>query len=332
LRPQISAADAFKTIARTCVRHFRLNERLLIETRDPEALHQCRVALRRLRSALSVFKEVIADDEIADLKGRLRTISQDLGGARDLDVFLAKLNQPDGSLARPDVEDRELLERTRKDREDAYSRVIAALQDQRFHSLMFDVIAWIETGPWLHADDPMAQVRRQQPVERFAAETLDRRRRKVRRRGRHLEELDPSARHRVRIEAKKLRYATEFFASLATGRKNQRRQQAFSKALEDLQEHLGELNDLATSDKIAREAARQTGNPAKAGSRSGHPPKPEEPPASGESREIKRSLAAATSAFRDFAEAKPFWPSGSVKKGTEPDRKPANAGGRPRQS
>lgn len=314
LEPDAPTADAFRTIIRACIRHFRLNERLVLDTRGVEPLHQCRVAMRRLRTALSVFKEVVADDEVEGLKVRLRALSQQLGEARDLDVFLAKLQQPDHAALEGEPNQAEVVERVGKDRDKAYDRVIATLRRKRFRSLMFDVLAWSEAGPWLASDDPAARARRARPIERFAAAELKRRRRKIRKRGRRLAKMNPPARHDVRIAAKKLRYASEFFSSLAKGKKNQKRREGFAKALEQLQEHLGDLNDLATRDKIVRETSRHAGKPAERGARSGGPVGPP----SGTGREVKRSLAAATSAFREFADAKPFWPSGPGKSARKP--------------
>lgn len=307
LEPTMTASDAFGLIVRACIRHFRLNERLLIETRSAESLHQSRVALRRLRSALSLFKDIVEDREIGKLKGGLRRIWQRLGEARDLDVFLADLK---GRCARAetDEEGAELIKRLQKDRDQAYDRVAAALQERRFRRLMLDLLAWSEAGPWLSADDPRRQARRNEPLESFAAEVLAQRRRKVRRRGRNLDKLDAPTQHQVRIEAKKLRYATEFFSALATTNKARRRHATFLKTLEGLQEHLGRLNDLVTGDKMAKQQPQQampsvdvSDAPGAAG---GQIPE--------ESREIKKSLAAASGAFREFVKAKPFWRAATI--------------------
>ena len=299
LERTISTEDAFKSIVRGCIRHFRINEALLIETRGPEPLHQCRVALRRLRTAISLFKDVIADEEVKHLKSRLRSLSQKLGEVRDLDVFLGKLEEPHDGNAEMTLVNEEVLERARNDREQACDRVIGALRRKRSKPLMFDILAWSEAGPWLSIVDQTALARRREPIESFAADVLDRRSRKIRKRGRNLEDLDPPARHDVRIEAKKLRYATEFFSSLAITKKHRRRHESFSTALVSFQEHLGELNDVATGDNLARNAAQRAGSASTEGGRPGR------------DRAARRSMKAATSAFREIAKAKPFWGSRS---------------------
>ncbi|HEX2727204.1 MAG TPA: CHAD domain-containing protein, partial [Beijerinckiaceae bacterium] len=300
LQPEMSTADAFRTIVQACIRHFRLNEPLLLATRTAEPLHQCRVALRRLRTALSVFRDVVSDDEFENLRDRLKSISQKLGEARDLDILLGSLQDPHDEQAESEPDKPGLIERARADRERAYDRLMTALDGQRYRTLMFELLAWSETGRWLQTDAAAAQARREQPIESFAAEVLERRRRKIRKRARHLDALNPPDRHRVRIEAKKLRYASEFFSSLAADKKTQRRQQAFTKTLEDLQEHLGELNDLATRDKIVTDAAHPDGQPDDAGAAAGR----RDP---GQRRAHKRAMAGATRAYQSFADAKRFW-------------------------
>ncbi|MDR6668006.1 CHAD domain-containing protein [Rhizobium sp. 1399] len=78
----MTAVAAFQAIASSCLRHFRLNEDALLEKRRPEALHQVRVALRRLRSAFSLFKPIVSGDEPVRLNGELRWLAAVLGEAR----------------------------------------------------------------------------------------------------------------------------------------------------------------------------------------------------------------------------------------------------------
>ena len=58
LNADVRLSDAFKCAIHACIRQFRLNEALLVENRDPRALHQARVAVRRMRSAFSIFRPI----------------------------------------------------------------------------------------------------------------------------------------------------------------------------------------------------------------------------------------------------------------------------------
>lgn len=230
LAADATAAEAFAAIAGACIRQFRLNEAILLTRREPDALHQARVALRRLRSALSIFKPMLADERLEVMRGELRWLAATLGDARDLDVLAPRVE----AALRPALE---------AARAGAYEAVEAALHSARARGLMLDLSEWIAIGRWRVA--PCEPELCDQPASRFAAETLDRLRRRMRKRGRDLEKLSDEARHEVRILAKKLRYASEFFAGLFTGKAQVRRARRFLAALEDLQKHLGELNDIA---------------------------------------------------------------------------------------
>jgi triphosphatase len=72
LRADMNVAEAFAVIARSCIRHFRLNEPIVIQKRDPEALHQTRVAMRRLRAAVSLFRPALKDRRFEPLRKELR--------------------------------------------------------------------------------------------------------------------------------------------------------------------------------------------------------------------------------------------------------------------
>ena len=113
---------------------------------------------------------------------------------------------------------------------------------------MIDFSEWLAIGRW--RTDPVDPAIRDRPAEIFAAATLQKLRRRLKREGHGLADLGDEARHEVRILAKKLRYASEFFVGLFPGKKPERRARAFLKALEALQTHLGDLNDLAHAPSV----------------------------------------------------------------------------------
>ena len=227
-----TTADAFAQVVGTCLRHFRLNEAILRRAPDPEALHQTRVALRRLRSALSISKPVVADDRFPRLASELKWLAGSLGPARDLDVLRERL----GDAAGPAL----LVAR-----DEAYSVALDALDSRRTRDLMIDMVEWTALGNWrVQPSDPDAV---DADVADFSSAVIGKLRRRMKRRGRDLATLDDEARHQLRITAKKLRYATGFFQGLYAHTPSRRRFKAFAKHLEALQDHLGVLNDLATA-------------------------------------------------------------------------------------
>jgi CHAD domain-containing protein len=188
---------------------FRLNEPQVLAARDPDALHQARVALRRLRSAFSIFRPLVAGEQGDAIRAELGWISRVLGEARDLDVFIQKrLGNADPMLA----------DKVHAARGTAYDAALAALDSERFRGAMLNLVAWIATGDWRREHAEAAA----QPVTAFAASALDRFWRKVKKGGRGLGTIGDEARHDVRIAGKKLRYAAEFFAALQKGKKQGR--------------------------------------------------------------------------------------------------------------
>ncbi|MEA3390700.1 MAG: CHAD domain-containing protein [Pseudomonadota bacterium] len=279
LKREMTAAAAFQHVAQTCIRQFRLNEAVLLGDRHPEALHQARVALRRLRSAFSIFKPLFgADERAAALREDLRWLARELGDARNLDVLLDKA--PSGGLN----------ERLQHAREEAYARVEAALASPRVRGLMLDLTEWLLDGSWLTAAG--TQNLRGQQAQVFAAGALDRLRRRVKKQGRDLEAVDDEARHEVRKDAKKLRYASEFFVALFDGKRERRRHKRFVAALEELQDQLGALNDLATAPEVIRELGLESDPEAEALLGSG---------------KRKALIAAAAEAHDALVDAKRFW-------------------------
>jgi CHAD domain-containing protein len=87
------------------------------------------------------------------------------------------------------------------------------------------------------------------PVVDFAARVLQKRHRQLRKRGKHIATLSPPERHAVRIAAKKLRYAAEFFLSLYPRKQTHE----YIAALSGLQDVLGALNDAATTIALLQE-------------------------------------------------------------------------------
>jgi inorganic triphosphatase YgiF len=224
VRADMSVAEAFATIVSACVGHFRLNEQIVIDRRQVEALHQARVAMRRLRSALSLFRPAIADHEFEHIREELRWFTGQLGDARNLDVYLQR-----------DIADEERGPLERK-REEAYDTVVAAMDSARFRRLVLDLIAWAALGQW------RGHAAAEKPLEPVINHRIDRIWHRIKGAG-DLADMDDEMRHRVRIQAKKLRYALEFVETLHLhGREQQKK---FGKAIEDLQEALGHLNDAA---------------------------------------------------------------------------------------
>ncbi|MGO4170821.1 CYTH and CHAD domain-containing protein [Bosea sp. TAF32] len=249
LSDDMTAADAFRSIAHGCLRQLRLNEDVLLGRHDVDALHQGRVAIRRLRSAMSLFKDLLADDRFESIKAELKRLSQPFGRARNLDVFLTE-TLPAELARHPDHAELLSLEKHLQSQcAEAYLAVVLTLRSEDWRRFLIDLVAWINAGPWLTAQN---DTERDQPVRPFASRMLDKRRRQVEKRGRNLAALGIEERHQVRIAAKKLRYGAEFFASLYEGKKERKLQKAFASVFSKLQSSLGGLNDIAAGQQLMK--------------------------------------------------------------------------------
>lgn len=230
--PEMNVRDGFATIVRSCVKHFRLNEEALIRDRDAATLHQARVAMRRLRSAFSLFRPALKDDEFENLSAELRWFTGELGSARNLDVLIERVRARNVDVPT------EMLAM----REEAYDAAIAAVSSSRFQRLMLDLVRWIEIGEW------RTSKKARRPLPPFAEKRLNRLGKRVTAAASKLDDLDEQQRHRLRIGIKKLRYASEFLSGLYSDKATE--MERLGKVLQALQESLGHLNDLVTERTI----------------------------------------------------------------------------------
>lgn len=270
LHPKATIRDAFRAIARDCLAHLQANGPALVEARLPEAVHQTRVALRRLRAALSLFADVVDDDAREALRARLSRYASALGEARDLDVFLES-----------GVADAETAAKARERRALAYEHALDAARSDEARLLVLEALSWIEAGAW--AENPELD----RPAAAYAADLLHERYRKLRRRSKRLAHRSPEERHRIRIALKKLRYAAEFFSGLFKGKKAFKRRKDFIAAAAEFQERLGDLNDREVAAALLRDLGAQDDG--------------------GDSEGEEGALAAASASAKAFRKAKPFW-------------------------
>ncbi|WP_221795726.1 CYTH and CHAD domain-containing protein [Aquisediminimonas sediminicola] len=257
LSPHLTSAQAFQEIAWHCLGHLLGNYRLVIDMGDADALHQSRVAIRRMRAACSLFSSMLNDAPSRLIRAELRAAASALGPARDLDVLIARIHEDIGAVA----DYAPLMAQLEQQRRAAYEHATALLNCASFQRLLFQLAAWIENGAWLNGLKAIDSVEQDLPVPiaspnlaSTCAHELQSRYRKVKKAGQHFQQLDAPGRHQLRIEIKKLRYAADFFGSLFPGSaqcdEQRKPHQAFVDALTRLQDLLGELNDLATGREI----------------------------------------------------------------------------------
>jgi inorganic triphosphatase YgiF len=203
--------------------------------RRPEAVHQTRVALRRLRALISLFASILAGPDLAAVKASLKSVTQALGPARDLDVLIADLSRLDPA---PQV----LIATLSEQQGEAYDAACQMIETPEFGVAMVSILRFLESGAWRTATALQGH-RRDRSVAKHARKTLKRLRQALKRQGRGLIAMSPPQMHALRIRAKKLRYGLEMFASLYPRQEPAR--QAVLKTVRSLQDQLGAANDKA---------------------------------------------------------------------------------------
>src|SRR5262245_29706139 len=301
----MSAGHAFTMIGRACLRHLVANTAATID-RDVEALHQMRVALRRLRASISLFSDFLDDDKIVTIRTELKWLTNEFGPARNLDTHIFEVLKP---LRKQHPKEPGLVSIGKmfgRQRVKYYKAVRQVVQSARFRRLVLETAEWIEAGPWTRSEDPAKQARRQAPIEFYAAEQLLRRFGKIKRRGGKIANLNSEKLHRFRIQVKKARYAAEFFSSIYSDKKSVKRRKKVISSLMQLQSSLGSINDIASHKALFADIIN---NPRR---RLTEKQKHQRAFAAGliigdQQARIPGLVEKARNAYRRFNNAKPFW-------------------------
>jgi CHAD domain-containing protein len=251
IAPQATAEDALAAIVLSGVEHLRANENCVLARAHDEGIHQMRVAVRRLRSCLALYDEMLPPQQAAYLSGELRWLIGELGPARDWDVFLADTlaSVMRGITGEKTLKD--LRQAAEEKRDVAYQRAEAALRSQRYLGLVMLLGAWAEGRRWHDpGTEPAARPEAMgELAETVAHALLDKRYADVRHAGRRFAALGAEGRHKLRIQIKKLRYATEFFGCLYP----RDALVAYLEDLKGLQDQLGVANDIEVARRLVKE-------------------------------------------------------------------------------
>ncbi|MCA8878810.1 MAG: CHAD domain-containing protein [Rhodobacteraceae bacterium] len=236
-----SAETAARDVLRECFDQVAHNVEVVRALDDPEGPHQLRVGLRRLRSAFLVFGDTICHPELTRLGDEARWLGQKVGGQRDLDVAIVDLLEPE-ARAHPQESGFGILSGMLRTRADAHrGELRKVLESARTQNFLIDLARFIEARGWLQADDFEQTQRLARPVGDLARDAIGQLWKRTRKRARDIEALDIEARHELRKELKKLRYAIEFFSPVLPAK----RVGPFIRRLKDLQQVFGDLNDAA---------------------------------------------------------------------------------------
>jgi inorganic triphosphatase YgiF len=261
LPDEVILDEALSQIILGCCSHFTANWAALREGDDPEAIHQMRVALRRLRAALAMFKHAIPCAEFQAFRTEAGDLATAMGPARDCDALRELIEI--GPMAHfGEAKDfSSLLDALEARRRAAYTEARALLASKRPTIFVLKLSAFVARRGWRNALSAEQLAILTEPVGIFAAQALDRLYKRVLKRGKNLAALPDAARHQARIALKNLRYGAEFFAPCFA---EARTVHPFLRATAQLQTVLGAHNDAASADQFLSgrhesEAARAAG-------------------------------------------------------------------------
>ena len=241
----VSVDEALGKIFRTCANQCAANHDAVLDRSDPEGVHQFRVSLRRMRSALVVFKTVLPAEDAAWLEREACRLIELLGPARDWDVFITETLAAVRDARPDDTTLACLAVAAEAERARAYEQA-EALRAPEHTSFLLRFGRWIEIAGWRgEANGALLD----QPLASLGGALLDRRHERVLKRGRNFARLSDDRLHRLRIALKKLRYAGEFFAAQFPDGKPR----PYINALRRLQDDLGRLNDAAVAERCLNE-------------------------------------------------------------------------------
>jgi len=235
-----SVSDAFATIMRHNFDYLLTWEEAARSWDDIEGVHQFRVTLRRMRSALSLFRNAIPKSTRKYWSDELRWVAGELGMARDLDVFISEgLSAVAEDLPLSGSES--LLRLAEARRAEVYAQQVRAMLDSdRYRRFRDEFAVWFERKEWEKADPSKKESKALSTnLIPFSRELMDKQERKVLAVGSHVDRYAAEEMHSLRIQCKKLRYSAEFFSPLFMG------MDAFIGHMKGLQDLLGLMNDVA---------------------------------------------------------------------------------------
>ena len=238
----MTVEDGFAAICQACLAQFQANLPGVLASDDIEYVHQARVALRRLRAALRLYRRAcVLPDSLME---GLRTLADALGPARDWDVLCTETLP----VVAPHYADIEAWQRGIRSLEARRAEVRAAMRatliEARPGAWLLAIQRWLLQQGW-RASAEAQHALQLSPLKKWARRALDKGHRRIVRGVEDFGQLDVAQRHALRIAVKRQRYTAEFFQTLFGRRSKGHKggQARYIAALEALQDSLGRSND-----------------------------------------------------------------------------------------
>jgi CHAD domain-containing protein len=234
----VTASEAFRRVIDGALAHLMANCPAAAGG-DTEGVHQIRIAIRRLRAALRLFRPLLEPHAETRFSEALSSLGRIFGEARDWDVFCGEMlvaaEEYGVAASWLDL----LREPAEALRVAAHARVSAEMQAPGMTATVLGLAEW--GAPAGEAMD--------RPLRDLAPDLLKRLEHKVARRGQHIARRADSELHALRKATKKLRYSIEFLAPLF----HHKQVKTHLRRCKRLLKHLGALNDAAVAVALAEQ-------------------------------------------------------------------------------
>jgi CHAD domain-containing protein len=247
LNSAMACDTAFRLVARRHLDALNANHDATCKG-DPAALHQMRVALTHLRTAILFFSPMVHDAIRDEVRDELKWLNSELGRARDLDVAVDRIK----SLDKKQPQATATLNSWNEKRDEAHRYLERMLNSVRYRWLIDQTSGWIENGPWSIKKGKLAVKERAAPIGAYSAARIEEWEEKLLKRSRKLRSMGTRKRHRLRLFNKKLSYSIDSLEDLFADKKFSKQKSAL-KQLGKAQRSLGQLNDGAKGHEIAAE-------------------------------------------------------------------------------
>jgi triphosphatase len=249
--------DAIGATLAASINHFTANWPAFHESSHPESVHQMRVALRRLRAALSLYNHVFACSEFEAFRAEASRLASTLGQARDWDVFVELIENGPLRQNQQDANFEAVFSAIDNRRKKGYEIARASVGAQTTTRFVLELHAFLAHHGWRNTFSTTELPRLIQPAREFAEEVLKRLHKRVLKRGKKPENMSPEDRHRLRIAVKQVRYASEFFAGVFNSGAEVR---SYGRAVSVLQDAFGAFNDRIIATRMLRELEGEVGS------------------------------------------------------------------------
>ena len=241
------------------IKQFSTHIRNLSDRFDPHDIHQTRVILRRLRVIFSALKRVSSNNEFDSLNAEARRIAALLGKVREYDVLEDLINSVPREHINNDLCIDELISQIKTKKQYALEHSKMIISEGMAAIFIIKVERFLNKPGYLKLGYDNNLDNQLDGINKISSLVLTKIERRVKKRGSKLKELHDIGRHQLRIDLKRLRYLTDFFAPIY----EKKAIKEYIKHISELQEFLGAHNDIVNGELLLQQISNNSSQSSK---------------------------------------------------------------------